>query len=673
MSEHCHIDVETFSAIDLIKAGAYRYAEDDSTDLLCVCYAFGDGPIHLWVPADGVPAAALPDTIDGQTTVSPRPPQDLRDWMASGKQCRAHNAAFERVILNGVVGERYHIPQTTREQWVCTAAKAAAYALPRGLGDAASAIGAPAKSATGRNVMLKLSRPRKPTIKLPQTRFTPEMDPKSFAILYAYCADDVRAERGIDKRLRDLSDYEQEVYVLDQKINDRGLLIDMESVHNVQALVEDYRQSLEAACEQITGGVRVSQTAALAEWIRANGYDLENLQAETVAQALKDPAAPEQIREVLRYRYLHSMKAPAKYVAMEKAVCEDNRLRGMFIYHGASTGRWVSKIVQMQNLHRGYIKDPSVAIEAYRERDLDWVKTLYQEDPMKVFSSTVRGMIKAAAGHDIMALDFSQIEARVLPWMCGQKDTLRVFESGRDVYVHAAARIFSVKEDKVDDKMRFAGKISTLSCGYQGAVGAYTRMAKNYGVAVDEAVALKVVKDWREANPKIVESWYATEAAAKEAIRRPGDLVHIRDRDGELLDIGKHICFKVHRGFLRMRLPSGRMLSYFRPFLNDEEQLCFWGVDTFSRKWGETSTYGGSLVQSATQAIARDLMVNGMRNLDGAGYTLIGTVHDEVIMEVPEDFGSVEDAAALMCWTPDWAQGLPVKATGYRDKRYKKE
>lgn len=661
----CSIDIETFSEADLKKTGVYAYAEHPSTQLLCLAYSFDGGPVNLWVPYR-LPAIAHPTRLDGALHLGAIP-DELFDHMFAGRECRAHNAQFERVVLNGI-GERHGLPPTGFEQWRCTMVKCSYYNILADLKSAAMALGTHPKDDAGHGVMLQLCRPRKPSKDNPETRWTVTTAPDKYRHLFNYCIDDVRAEQGIDEALPDIPAMEQAAYVLDQRINARGVQVDVASVKRVLKLRKEHVSDLEAECAEVTGGIEPNQTMKLAEWIRAQGVDIPDLQMPTLTEYYKNKSLPKRVREAIRIRALCAMKAPAKYDAMLKALCRDRAIRGMFVFYAASTGRWSSRIVQLQNLHRGYIKDPQTAIDAYEREDLEWLRTLYDIDPIKVFASTIRGMLVAREGHDILPIDFSQIEARVAPWLADEQDMLNVFRAGKDPYVHTATRIYKTTEKAVDSRMRFVGKVSSLSCQFGGAVGAYTKMARNYGVEVSEEDAQQVVNDWRQANQRIVDTWYVFDKAARNAINRPGAVFPVCQ--GRAAFRSKDIN---GRRFLMMRLPSGRILFYYKPFISEDGQISYIGIDTFTRKWGPTRTYGASMFQSAVQAIARDLMVNGMFKLSEAEYPLIGTVHDEIWTEPMEGFGSLEQAAALMCDVPAWADGLPVTAAGFRAKRYRKD
>ncbi len=669
----CHVDIETYSEEDLKKSGVYKYAEHISTEVACCMYAFDDGPVNWWLPIflpaslkEEVLALGLPGEIYFQQPI----PDDLRAHCEKGSELRAHNAMFERVVLSGVAGNKTSFPKTSISQWVCTAVKAAAHSLPRALKELAIALDAPhKKDESARITMLQLAKPKKSTKAHPHTKYTPENAPEKYMHLFKYCDGDVETERACDKLIPDLPKRSQAVYEADQRINDRGVAVDMESVENVMFLVGKYKQLLEQRCVEITG-FNPTQTGKLAEWIRDNGYpELKNLQAPTIKALVDDKEIPKVIREVAKIRATHSMKAVTKYNAIVSAACKDNRLRGMFLFFGASTGRWSSKHVQLQNLFRPVINDPNTAIEAYGSRDLNWVRTLYKEDPMRVFASTVRGVLVAGKGKDILCPDFNSIEARVLAWLAGQEDKLEVFRTHGMAYEHTASRIYNMptnvgflermKKEYPDE--RFVGKTADLALGYQGGARALMGMAENYGVDIPEDKANQIKLDWRRAHPEIVSLWYSVQNAAMYAVASPGKMY----KEGKL-------HFKVVGDFLYMRLPSGRRLAYFKPEINPAGGITFMGIDTYTRKWCRTDSYGGKLVENATQAVAADVMFDAVLTLEKNNYPIIGTVHDEVLVEVDENKHSLDAMCEMMCEEEEWRKGLPLAADGFRAKRYRK-
>lgn len=671
----CHLDIESFSEAPLTKIGVYKYAEHSSTEILCICWAFDDGPVDLWIPYDDIPpvlAARITTHVKhlkGRAFISSKVPQALIDHAANHGEFRAHNSQFERVMLNGSPGKKINFPKTKRTQWICTAAKAAVHSLPRDLERLAIALGTPhQKQQDGKGAMMQIVKPRKASKHNPDTRWTPENTPDRFFQLYTYCVDDVLTERDCDHVVPDLSKAEQKIFMLDQIINDRGWLVDVERIADVQYLIAIYKKRLVRRMVELTG-LKPTQTQKLAEWVRSAGVDMENLQAQSVVDALKRKDLPQNVRWVLRIYSLHNMKAPAKYSAMERAACSDGVLRGMFRFCGASTGRWSSQFVQLQNLFRPIITDAATAIDAFRERSISWIKMLYEQNPMKIFASCVRGMLIPRQGHDLLFADYNSIEARIVAWLAGQQDILKIFATHGLVYEYTAARMFGMATGldtlklvkKLHPMGRFLGKIAVLALGYQGGGAAFVKMAKQFGVDVDFERGERFKYDWRAANPYVVQMWENLNEAAINAVENPG----VTYKTNKLM-------FRVVGDYLYMRLPSKRKLAYYKPWVSRGE-LRFWGIDTYTRQWAKCSTYGGKLLQNAAEGIARDLMTNGMMKLHATGiYPILGTIHDEIVAEPKEGVGSVSEVCKIICDKPAWAKGLPVHAEGKRAKRYAK-
>lgn len=989
-----HLDLETFSECDLGDAGVFRYAEHPSTEVLVMGYAFDNEDVKQWFP--GTP---LPD--------------EVVQHVLSGGEIRAHNAQFERVVLNGVAGEAIGFPFIEIAQTVCTAAKCAANGIPRSLSDASKALGTFPKSDAGRMEMLQLCKPRKPTKNDLTARYTLETAPEKFEAMYAYNLDDVKAERDVDHAVPDLSVAEQAVYELDQIINARGIAVDLVAIDNIMAVVTEYKEFLAFQCELETG-LKPTQRDKIAEWIRAEGRwpGLVDMQADTVKALVANESVPDEVKKVLRIYSTYNAKAITKYAAILAAVCKDSRLRGMFMYHGANTGRWSSLIVQLQNLFRPVIDDPETAIEAFATRDLDWIRTLYGGvDPIKVAASCVRSVLVAAHDKELVFPDYAGIESRFNAWLFGEDWKLDAFRKydrreGPDSYVAVYSKFFLIPVEDVKPKQRQVGKVvdlacfgpdtpvltesagyvriadikpghkvwdglqwvrhhgllkqgvrpvvtvagvkvtadhliatqgtwtrasqlasseSTLrqalatgsanlpwwhfwavlrskfsarvahrrtesttttcatgaapgaaaaqrkkpdtgpknfgptqtssptthivdgclavfrrvltdattqgiqrtriteaeefsylsrgaktaglfwrtlsslkvgttkrwswivptltedtsrgtsallagestaktsapsepcrrestplkeslptydlalcgalhsytvlsergpllvhNCGYEGGVGAFVTMSETYGLNLaemteavlptlpreiletsewmwgkfgansgldhDTYVACDGLKQlWRAAHPAIRQGWKDLKDAAEKAVQFPGTAFSLQNG---------RVAFKVvsykGRNWLYLKLPSGRLLAYYNPrwiesktivvknkWGKDEErivpgELRYWGVDTDTRRWMEISSYGGRWCENIVQAGSRDILVNGMLKLEQRGYPLVGSVHDEPIAEVPKDFGSFDEAGAIICELPDWAAGLPVAVGGHRGKRYRK-
>lgn len=738
-----HADIESYSECDLKSAGVYRYAEHPSTEILIFSYRFDDGPVNAWVPYDLPPEIEQPlrAKLAARGGIlylcKDQPPQEVVDHINARHEFRAHSAQFERVVLSGVAGKKVNFPHIRIEQTHCTAAKMAAHGMPRGLDDAAKALGTARKAEGGRMEMLQISKPKRPTKKDPATRYTPQNAPEKFLACFLYNVDDVLAECGVDYAVPDLTPSELRVYHFDQLINERGIRIDLKAIGDVRALIEEYKQFLERQCEKLTAdpltdeGLKPTQREKIADWIRANGWPtLMDMQAETVKALVKRDDVPGIVKQVLRIYSTYNAKAVTKYEAMIEAVCADGRLHGMFLYHGANTGRWSSLIVQLQNLFRPMIDDPETAIEAFSTRNLDWIRALYDVEPMKVFASCVRSVLISGDGKDLLFPDYAGIESRGTAWLFDEEwklDVFRKFDRGEgpDNYKAAYSSMFKVAIELVTKAMRQIGKVTELFFGYEGGAGAFVTGAETYGIdlkALAETVLPTIPDDiraeaenmwaempqhraglehdvfiacdslkrmWRRAHPKIRQGWRDMKAAAEQAVEHPGTAFSIPN--------GK-IAFKVAeyrgRSWLYMRLPSGRRLAYYNPrwipeqevpakdeWGNDYTQVIpgemrYWGIDTYTRRWMELTTYGGKLTENAVQGLSACVLRAGLFALERADYPVIGSVHDEPITEPEEGHGSLEHAGALLC-SEDVKRragvvGMPLAIDGHRGKRYRK-
>ncbi len=696
-----HLDIETYSKADLKRVGADRYAEDDSTDLNCLGWAIDESQPSIWMPS--------------QTT------SDLFAAIREAKEIHAWGAGFERKNLNGAAGRRYGFPKIDIARTYCSMSNARVHGLPGGLDACANAIESPRRK-SGANAMRYLCKPR-----ADGSRPTIQEEPERFKELVAYCMDDVYAEREIGRLIPRMSDRELKIYrELDQPMNDRGWKVDLESVANFEALIGVYKRELEKRCIEMTG-IKPSQTAKLAEWIRANGYpELEDLQADTVRKVLLC-AIPDDIRTILTLYSTYNMKAVMKYAAMRQAACSDGRVRGMFMFYGAGTGRWSSTIVQLQNLFRPVIDDPEVAVEAARERDLNWIRTLYpQTDPMKVMASCVRSCLIADEGKELLFPDYSGIESRYNAWLWGEEWKLEAYRQydkglGPHPYCVVYGRCFNVDPASPEGVAgKQLGKVIDLFGAYEGGPGAFVKMANTYRLDLEKMVgsvyptlahnileraveayqyaeeqgrlydlsekvwvcceALKIIS--RNTIPNIVKGWKALKDASIYAVANPGKLATVAN---------KRIIFKVEGDFLVMRLPSGRCLYYYKPSLKGHNEigvdsmgnkytmtrgkegvLSYRGMNTVTRVWGPTSTYGGRLCENETQAGCRDLLVHAKFRLQAMGLPIIGTVHDEIILEVDKDWHGEEEVRSAMCTNPEWCQGLPLAVEMHRGVRYRK-
>jgi len=686
MVKAIHIDVESYSEVDLLACGTHVYAEHPSTRIHVICWAMDDGPVNTWVPYSDVPVPIVEAMVKfhairgmGTFLASKNPPLELFQHASEGGQFRAYSAQFETTVLNGPPGQKIGFPPTQNAQWTCVMAKTCAHALPAALEYAGEVLEAPhKKNKAGYHSMMKLAKPRtngefrKGEDQLPVTHWSYEAAMTEYIELFQYCVDDVETERCIDDLLPDLPPAEQRLWQFDRKVNQRGIAIDRKALADVQYLVNEYKAILKKKCLEICD-IEPSQVAKLGEWIREHGFPIENLQAPTIRDALARDDLPADVRKVLHIRSLYGMAAVAKYEALKRATGSDGRLRGMFVYHKAATGRWSSQIVQLQNLYRGKHSDMETLVAAFAYRDLRWLRTLYETNPMVLFATGVRGMFIAGKGKQLAAMDFGQVEARCVAWMAGQRDKLKIFETHGMVYEYTGAKIhrlpLEIKALKLmkmyHQQARFDGKVTELACGYQGGKNAVVKMARQQGTDMDVDFAEDLKNEWREANPKIVGMWQKLTDYAKAAVADPGKNYSTNK-----------VTFRVQGDFLYMRLPSGRKLAYYKPELRDSkfgEQLTYLGVDTDTRQWKRIATYGGRLTQNAAEGICRDLLARAMMRLEAAGYPVIMHVHDEVVTEIDQDKGSLEEMREIMCDLPDWAEGFPIHAAGFMAKRYRKE
>lgn len=666
-----HLDFETFSECDLRAAGAYAYAMHPSTDILCAAYAATEGGRPaLWRPGDPTPPAVRAAAAGG-------------DW-----RIIAHNAAFERLIWQHVAVRRYGWPAPPPESFWCTAAQAANLGLPRDLDGAGGALGAKAqKDPTGRRVMLKLSQPRRPTKADARTRWTPEMAPEDFAHLYRYCEQDVAAECSIGDLMRPLSERERRIYLLDAKINDRGVKIDRKLIDAALRVVEAEQKRLNAELAEATGGAvgACTQTAKLTAWLQDAGVEADGVSAHALKTMLADPETPDAVRAVLELRKEAAKSSTAKLKAMLNAACPDDRIRGSLLYYGAPrTGRWSGRLHQPQNFPRG---DEAVtamtdqAVSMILAGNLDAMRLVFGS-PLDVVSSCLRPCMVAVDGHDLMCPDFSNVEGRGLAWLAGEEWKLQAFRdfdagTGPDLYKVGAGRILNKAPEDITKKERQEqGKIPELACGYQGWVGAFHTFARLYGFTVSDEEAARIAGAWRDAHPATKGFWYALNDAAMAAVANPG----------RRFEAGP-IAYKRAEGWLWCRLPSGRVLAYANPSIakNDrgEDAVHYWGVPNpakpipqdgvSTRRWARLQAYGGLLAENVTQAMCRDLLAEAMLRLDAAGYPIALTVHDEIVVEAPHNFGSPAEVRQIVSEVPEWAAGMPIAVGKFgRQERYSK-
>ena len=639
------IDIETFSDIDLIKCGVYKYADSPAFEILLFSYSIDDGEIHI---VDLVRGEELPD--------------EITEAIKSDTVIKtAFNAQFERVCLSKHLGILLD-----PSSWYCTAVQAAELSLPSSLADVGAALGLERQKMTeGKELIKYFCVSCKPTKSNGGRTRMPKDAPEKWALFKEYCKRDVDVERQIAKKLEmyPISESEHRLYVLDQRINDRGVLVDLSLAQ--QAIKINSIQTA-VATEQaytLTGLENPNSVAQLKDWLIENGVEIDSLSKKAVA-ALADETDGD-IQEMLHLRLLMSKTSVKKYEAVMRSVCKDNRVRGMMRFCGASrTGRWSGNILQPQNLPQNHLPDLTLARDIVKDGDFEMLDMTFGNVP-NVLSELIRTVLIPKQNHRFIVADFSAIEARVLSWLAGEQWRLDTFRNGGDIYCASASQMFRVPVEKhgVNGHLRQKGKISELACGYGGSVGALKNMgAVEMGVPEDELQGL--INDWRNANPHIVKLWTEVGNTAMKAIK-----------EKTIVSLGK-LVFMYERGILFIRLPSGRRLSYIKPRIGTNrfggDSITYMGVSA-SKKWERLETFGGKLVENIVQAIARDLLASAMMNVANAGYDIVFHVHDEIIAEVPDGQGSVDEMCMLMSINPDWADGIPLSADGYECEYYRKD
>lgn len=640
-----HIDFETRSELNIWEVGAWKYAAHPSTDILCMAYAVDDGPVKI-LDRDDV-LLSLPMNILGR------------------KLC-AHNAFFEQAVWYHILHKRLNWPLPAIGQWHDSMALANAHALPASLEKCAEALNLSVqKDMSGKRVMQKMSKPRKPS-KHDSSRWFEA--PEDFETLHEYCRQDVIVERAIYKALRQLNKQERSVWVLDQCINHLGVPIDTDAVLSALYIIGEFEARLNAEVKEITDGHLdgVTYIGKILRYLAKHNIDIPDLTKATVAQVLRREDIPAHIRRLLEIRQQLGKISTKKYQSMLNSVGKDGRIRDTLMYHGASTGRWTGKLVQMQNIPRGNVKDTDQAIDIMKLGDVETFEMCYGPDVMGAISSCIRGMIYAPEGKTLYVADFAAIEARVLLWLADDRRGLKLYREGVDLYVDMARQIFN--SENISKRQRQLGKTAILGCGYGMGSDKFFATCISWGQEVSKDLAKRAVETYRNTYSSVKRMWYAQEDAAIRCCRT---------RKNQTCG---HVTWHISGSFLFCRLPSGRDLAYPFPRLQKietpwgdiKDALTFMEINSITKQWVRNSTYGGKLTENITQAVARDLLAEAMIRLTSRNYPVILTVHDEIICETRENYGSLEEFISIMEEVPGWAQGCPVSAEGFKRRRYKK-
>lgn len=639
-------DLETFSSADLSKTGVFRYVEAPDFEILLMSYTFDDLNMEMW-----------DFTQDG-------PPPWLSEMLTDPDVVKvAHNCQFERACLNRVFG-LYSPP----EQWVDTMHLAAMNGLPMTLEAAGAALQIEQqKLDTGKALIRYFCKPCAPTkANGGRTRNLPEHAPEKWEQFKAYCLRDTEAEREIFKRLigTKVTPTERRVECLDARINERGIALDLTFAAQAVAMDDAFKDEHGEEMRRLTGLENPNSVAQLKTWLASRGLAPDSLNKKALVD-LMDKVTDPTTKRVLTLRQMLGKSSTAKYTAMQTATCEDGRIRGTLQYYGAGrTGRWAGRLLQVQNLPQNHLDHIDMVREIVRSGDLEGLELLYDNIP-DVLSQLIRTAIVAKEGHTFLVADYHAIEAVCIAYLAGEKWRLNVFAGDGKIYEASYAQAFGVPKESIKkgSPERQKGKIMELALGYGGGPSAMLNFGADK-LGLDPEQLQELVDKWRAASPAVTRFWRSAEKAAKAAIRTPGRVfklangcAYIRDKDA-----------------LRLILPSGRRLSYWGAWLDDENSIRFMGQNQTTRKWERMETWGGRLVENIVQAFARDILAEAMLRLEDAGYRVVFSVHDEVIVEAPKD-AAVEEVQRIMAQPVKWAPGLDkyLHADGYATKFYMKD
>ena len=655
MKRTLSIDLETYSEIDIAKYGSFRYIDDESFEILLLGYAFDDEPVTVidLTADEEVPADFLAALYDPEVTKT------------------AWNCAFERFGLWKHFG-RYCPP----EQWSDTMILSAVCGLPLGLGEAGKALrleADEAKDREGKALIRYFCSPCRPTkVNGGRTRNLPQHDTDKWALFIEYNRQDVVAERTIRKRLLrwEPDSLEHRFWCLDARINELGMRVDRELVHNAIAMDARYKAELTKQAVAISGLENPNSVAQIKQWLlEQEGIEVPSLNKKVVAEVVSQLNG-ERAKQFMALRARLAKSSTKKYEAMERSACADAHIKGCFQFYGANrTGRFAGRLVQLQNLPQNHMEDLAVARSLVRDNDYETVRLLY-DSVSDTLSELIRTALIPEPGHRFIVADFSAIEARVIAWIAGEQWRLDVFRNGGDIYCASASQMFHVPVVKHGENghLRQKGKIAELALGYGGGANALKAFgADKMGMTEEEMV--NTVDLWREASPRVCALWRALERAAIRCVAH---------KTPQVSAIGG-IRFEMECGILWMTLPSGRRIAYYGAeygpsrFHRDRRALSYMGVDQKTKRWGRVETWGGKLAENVTQATARDCLRDTMLALEDAGYDIRAHVHDEVIISEPRDGRTVEDVSGIMGRELPWASGLPLRGDGYACDFYMKD
>lgn len=730
MTDRATIDFETRSPVDLKKCGAWVYAEDDRTEAMCLSY------LLPWMSEPALWHMAHEQHLIAESD----PPEDLFRFIRSGGLVEAHNAFFERAIWENIMMPRYGWPKISSPQWRCSAAKAAAWSLPRDLDGATRAAGlAFEKDMAGHRLMLKMCKPRKPR-KAEVIALTAQgLDPNTVLLwheeeediyrLWEYCKNDALAEHALSDTVPDLSEEELAVWQADQALNLRGILFDVDLAKAALKMATEEKKRLNNELYQMTGIRAASKRAQVREWLHEHeNLELPDTKSDTLKYYMSQVPMTGRALRIIEIVMQVNKTSTSKYQAGLNRVCKDGRIRDLLMYHGAGTGRWSGKGLQIQNFPSRdlIIKDMDEAVEDVKSGDLEWCHAMYG-NVMKLLSDVLRGLLIAPERQDLIVADYASIEARKVLWLANATKALDIFRTGGDIYCDMASGIYGYNVTKKNKSERQFGKQAILGLGYGMGFVTFLLTCRNYGIHFPVEDVLRIMgaeklayyQDWvanylcfngakdksqmvnarkiikrlkdvredpkqilhelalmkyavdiyRNRYPEIPQLWKEQERAAIRAVV-----------EKQQIESGKTMWF-TEGNVLYCELPSKRLLTYQSPKVNmkktswgeSKPTLSYMSVNGITRKWEKTFTYGGKIVENITQAAARDSMANALLLAEESGiYHPVLTVHDELGCEVDSDKGSIEDFERLMSYVPPWAADCPIAAEAERYRRYRK-
>ncbi|HEP1803564.1 TPA: DNA polymerase [Streptococcus suis] len=644
------IDIETYCEIDLRKSGTYRYAEDNSFEILLFAVSVDNGPVTVY------------------DLTKEKLPQDILETLVDDRVIKwAFNASFERICLSNWL-KKYH-PDLLLDgflspvSWRCSMIWSAYLGLPLSLEGIGTVLKLKdQKMREGADLIRYFCVPCKPTkVNGGRVRNFPLHAPDKWTTFIDYNRRDVEVELAIKERVKNfpVPDFMWDEYHQDQIINDRGIGIDVDFVKAAIKIDSESKAKIQEELKVLTGLENPNSVLQMIAWLREHGVTTDSLDKKTVKELLK--TVDEKTAQVLKLRQQAAKSSVSKYHAMMNCVCKDGRARGMFQFYGANrTGRWAGRLVQLQNLPQNHLPDLGEARELFRKGDLEATELLY--DTQDTLSQLIRTAFVPSEGKKFIVCDFSAIEARVLSHLAGERWRSKVFEQGKDIYCMSASHMFGVPVEKhgQNSELRQKGKIAELACGYGGSVGALKAMgALDMGLSEEELQPL--VNSWRQANPNIVLYWWDVDNAVKTAVK-------------ELLPTStQNIQFEVKSGILFINLPSGRKLSYVKPKMGENqfggESVTYEGTGT-AKRWERLESYGPKFVENIVQAISRDILAYSIKQLKD--FKIVGHVHDEIIIECDQD-QSLDEIATLMGHAPDWISDINLRADGYECSFYQKD